>query len=174
MPSIAEVTQRRGQKWSPVLETSVRCIGLQGDTWQAHVLRMSAVHSSALAAILGLAGGQPCVYRWSPFQEQIPSTMPILQPFSSLWRQLLNLCWCELPGNGGHPAALWSFPCELWLCFTFPFSISLSANPSKARSLLLRGLPYARAEGKSSPVNCLTWLQCHHPAGGNNFCCWLI
>lgn len=159
MSLIAEVTWCRGQQWSPFLQTSVRCIGLQGDTCQACVLIMSAVHSSALSAIFGFAGGHPCVYRWSPSQAQIPTT---LQPFSSLRG---NFCVC--PGvsfqvtvgtllHGGHFPM--SFVCVLPAAF--PFLISLSASPSEACSWPLRNSPHARAENKS----CLfLWTTSHDP-----------
>lgn len=127
MPFIAEVTQCRGQQWSPVLQTSVRCVGLQGDTWQAHVLRMSAVHSSALAAILGLVGGWPCVYRWPPFQNRSPPKCHYCSPSAASGGNFwicAGVSFQAMVGTlllSGHSPV--SCACVLPFPFLFPFQL---------------------------------------------------
>lgn len=96
-----------------------------GDPWQTCAPGRCAVYSPPLEAILG----QPCVFRRSPSQEQVSTTTATLQPFSSLWRQPLDLSQWEPPGGGGHPAAGGLFPCELWLWFSS--SLCLSCFPPR-------------------------------------------
>lgn len=150
MSFIARAIWCREQQWGPFLQTSVRC--LTGDPWQTLAPGRCAVFSSALEDILW----QPCISRWSLSQEQISTRTATLHPFSSLWRQPLDLSQCELPGGGGHPTAGVYSPvsCDCGLPAAFAILVSLPGCPSELNPL--KNLLHTRVEGMS----CLLWSAC--------------